>query len=432
MPLLLWAINQSANIYDVISFLSHLQGFGWMLGGTPWDTVKGAWPAPSPPLGWPFKSCQMKSSGDCCFPTLSLKHSSVLAPSTPTSFLSSSAAHALPAHAHTDTRPEPAFPQPASACPYKLRMRDPRLAPQWPHPLWSTLPPCVYPVSGLAHQWETERERVWKERRAIASLFRPPLLSQRFEWTRVTRGAAADALVLEVPNTFFWNIPFHAKKGFLLSHPAPHPSCARPPPAQTRALSGLPGVPPSIISRPERKCWCYTMLIKFPSMHSSQRQSGVIKGGTDYSGSGSRWTTSGVTKKRKTQRERDKENEFWRKRVTLDWKIEQNKRANGSEGGREDMTLKKAWERELGLFSSCLHGYGSSEFICSRAHTSLSGSSADGADRSLGDARVVYHSLSLCPFVFNLRGAHSPPSHIPCRLPGATVLSAFALACDSG
>lgn len=75
------------------------------------------------------------------------------------------------------------------------------------------------------------------------------------------------------------------------------------------------------------------MLIKFPSMHSSQRQSGVIKGGTDYSGSGSRWTTAGVTEKRKTQREResDKENKNWGKRVTLDWKIEQNKTANGSE-----------------------------------------------------------------------------------------------------
>lgn len=80
------------------------------------------------------------------------------------------------------------------------------------------------------------------------------------------------------------------------------------------------------------------MLIKFPSMHSSLRQSGVIKGGTDYSGPGSCCTTAGVTEKGRL-RERDKE--IWGKRVTLDWKIEQNESQLGSESGREEMTLKK-------------------------------------------------------------------------------------------
>ncbi len=186
--------------------------------------------------------------------------------------------------------------------------------------------------------------------------FPPPSPEPALQRMRMTSGAVADALVLEVLNTFFWNIPFHAKKGFLLSRPAPHPSaptlCARPPPAQTRALSGLPGVPPSITSGPERKCWCYTILIEFPSMHSSLRQSGVIKGGTDYSGPGSCWTTAGVTKKGRL-RERDKE--IWGKRGTLDWKIEQNESQLGSECGREEMTIKK-WERESGALLQLFTG----------------------------------------------------------------------------
>lgn len=74
------------------------------------------------------------------------------------------------------------------------------------------------------------------------------------------------------------------------------------------------------------------MLIKFPSMHSSLRQSGVIKGGTDYSGLGLCWTMAGVTEKERLQ-ERDKE--IWGKRVTLDWKIEQNESQCGvSAGGK--------------------------------------------------------------------------------------------------
>lgn len=46
----------------------------------------------------------------------------------------------------------------------------------------------------------------------------------------------------------------------------------------------------------------------------------------------------GVTKKGRL-RERDKE--IWGKRVTLDWKIEQNESQLGSECGREEITLKK-------------------------------------------------------------------------------------------
>lgn len=261
-------------------FLSHLQGFGWMLGGTPWDMVKGAWPAPSPPLGWPFKSCQMKSSGDCCFPSLSL--SSILLSSPPQ---------------HPRLFSPPQLPTHSLLTLTLTHAQDPRS---------SSLPPLVVPINSgcgtpaLRHsdpirsgpssplriscEWAglPVRERVRKERRAVSMIpFSAPLswasASSEREWPAAQRQTPLSWKFRTRSFETFHSTPRRVS----CSHAQPPPCCARPPSAQTRALSGLPGVPPSIISRPERKCWCYTMLIKFTSMHSSQRQSGVIKGGTD-------------------------------------------------------------------------------------------------------------------------------------------------------
>lgn len=297
-------------------FLSHLQGFGWMLGGTPWDMVKGAWPAPSPPLGWPFKSCQMKSSGDCCFPSLS--RSSILLSSPPQ---------------HPRLFSPPQLPTHSLLTLTLTHAQDPRS---------SSLPPLVVPINSgcgtpaLRHsdpirsgpssplriscEWAglPVRERVRKERRAIASLFRPPILSQRFKRTRMTSGAAATALVLEVPNTFFWNIPFHAKKGFLLSRPAP-----------TLLRSASPGPDKGSF----RASWSTTfnylkagakvlMLYNADKVHlnaflakaewRNQRRDWLIWLGIALDNG------KGDSESKDSNRERDKENENWGKRTTLD------------------------------------------------------------------------------------------------------------------